>query len=84
MDFVCYFNDAHEYPDISSIPLLVDNIGDGMLFEYVSNTFLLAYINHVEIIKGMVFIDMNTQMILRWKFWKLKKIQSYGNIMMIY
>ena len=52
MDFVCYFNDVHEYPDISSIPLLVDDIGDGMLFEYVSNTFLLAYINNVEIIKG--------------------------------
>lgn len=45
-----YFTEQYDYPDPSSLSLIVYR--GGMLFNYISSTFLNGYINYVNIIKA--------------------------------
>ncbi len=47
-----YFTESIEYPDLGMF--LVDGLSEGVLYEYVSNTFLDGWINYVKPVRAFV------------------------------
>lgn len=51
-NFMDLFTDHYEFPNVADVQLITKESNSGILFEYVSNTYLKAYINSVRLVAG--------------------------------